>query len=388
MKLIATTNRSSKHSTKHSTSEELNNASTDGQTEDEYSPWNVFKSANWTPDGSSVLTVNEDNSVRLFVIPPDVLNTDDGMVKHLKPYATKRMPTSILSLSIYPGSSIQPGGSVYSAIAVRDVPVRLYDMLDPESKGRASFGLLANEEYLPAYATQFSSDGYSLAMGTKKAYAVFDINRPGTTPVYHLPIKGGIVSTLSHNPRDNQITALGEFDGRIRLIDQRVEKTEQLPETHPTTQANMQLLWTDSSEYILQVCRDSCEINVLDVRSNLQTVGQLAEFPGQTNQRLHISLSPNGRVHAGGHDGSISTWTSIHTPHRITTVPAHNCKYHTHPTPDSSEARGATRVWGGAPAAGGMFPGPCMPPAAGAPPQTLVAPLASLESGVGRKGDD
>jgi len=61
---------------------------------------NYFKSAQWSPDGTSLLTSSADNTIRTFILPPTLLSSPSPIT--LTPYTSHTHPTPINCLAPYP----------------------------------------------------------------------------------------------------------------------------------------------------------------------------------------------------------------------------------------------------------------------------------------------
>ncbi|RAL61111.1 hypothetical protein DID88_010450 [Monilinia fructigena] len=59
---------------------------------------NYFKSAQWTPDGTTLLTSSADNQIRTFILPPTLLD-DPCTPLTLTPYTTHSFPTPVNCLT-------------------------------------------------------------------------------------------------------------------------------------------------------------------------------------------------------------------------------------------------------------------------------------------------
>lgn len=259
----------------------------------------VFKSAYWTPDGSSLISVNEDNAIRLFIVPPDLL---EGGKKMLKPYTRRFNPTPILSSSVYPGFSLSDPATCGLVISSRNVPVKLYNALSSDSWSDASFPIFnANtESYQPAYAMAFDESANTLMCGSDRLTALFDTSRPGDDAYMTLKAPGKCSAVTTYNG----MIAVGTFEGYTRLYD---GANGELILSQKAENGVMQLITTDG-DLIYRVNRRSDHIDVLDCRMDLGKVAQLDGFQGDTNQRIHVEHGFRGELYAGGIDGNVVYW--------------------------------------------------------------------------------
>ncbi|KAA8571260.1 hypothetical protein EYC84_000588 [Monilinia fructicola] len=161
---------------------------------------NYFKSAQWTPDGTTLLTSSADNQIRTFVLPPTLLD-DPSNPLTITPYTTHSFPTPVNCLTPYPHFSLSD-----------PIP-------DPSS-------------------ILWTSPGTHFLTGTDCLISLFDISRNGSGPTTKLPtipskrhkMKGGgvgmrgILSALSlqsstdHNT-GTSILAAGTWTRCIGLYD-------------------------------------------------------------------------------------------------------------------------------------------------------------------------
>lgn len=259
----------------------------------------VFKTVYWTPDGSSLISVNEDNAIRLFIVPPDLL---EGDKKVLKPYTRRFNPTPILSSAVYPGFSLQDPATCGLVVSSRNVPVKLYNALSSDSWSDASFPIFnANtESYQPAYSMDFDGSDNTLLCASDRLTALFDTSRPGDEPFMTLKSPGKCSAVTTYNGT----VAVGTFEGYTRLYD---GANGELVLSQKADNGVMQLIPT-AGDFIYRVCRRTDHIDVLDSRMDLRKVAQLDGFRGNTNQRIHVEQGFRGELYAGCVDGNVVHW--------------------------------------------------------------------------------
>lgn len=259
----------------------------------------VFKNVYWTPDGSSLISVNEDNAIRLFIVPPDLL---EGDKKVLKPYTRRFNPTPVLSSAVYPGFSLQDPATCGLVISSRNVPVKLYNALSSDSWSDASFPIFnANtESYQPAYAMAFDGADNTLMCASDRLTALFDTSRPGDEPFMDLKSPGKCSAVATYNG----MVAVGTFEGLTRVYD---GTTGELVLSQKADNGVMQLIMTEG-HFIYRVGRRTGHIDVLDCRMDLRTVAQLKGFQGNTNQRISVEQGFRGELYSGGIDGNVVQW--------------------------------------------------------------------------------
>ncbi|KAI9852035.1 MAG: hypothetical protein M1830_006827, partial [Pleopsidium flavum] len=117
---------------------------------------NFFKSAQWTPDGTCVLTNSEDNHLRTFVLPPDLLEKDTP--HDLTSYSTLPSPEPIYTSTVYPLFNLQDPSTTLHLSTTRDHPIRLSSALHPSLL--ASYPLVSptTEAYITPHSILFTPD--------------------------------------------------------------------------------------------------------------------------------------------------------------------------------------------------------------------------------------
>jgi telomerase Cajal body protein 1 len=263
---------------------------------------NIFKSSEFAPDGSCIVTTNEDCALRLYIIPPDILDDAENGPRLLMPYSRRFGPTAILSSSVYPGFNLSDYATCVVAVSRRDVPLKLYNVLDSESLAVASFSLIRNDYFLPIYSTCFDKNSGAIACGSKNLTAIFDSSISGHEPLLESRCKGNVSAVDSRQ----DLIATGTFEGITSLLD--VTSGDHVARCE-NNKAALQLMWSKTNNHeIYRVSRNHTQIDILDTRMNLAVSRRLSNWHGTTKQRLTIDQDEYGGCYAGGIDGNIHFW--------------------------------------------------------------------------------
>lgn len=273
---------------------------------------NGFKQARFTADGASVVTVSEDCGLRQFVVPPDVLE----IKAQLRPFTRRFLSGPITDMAVYPGFRLSDYSTQYLAAAVKNVPVKLYNMGLSDSGDTATYPVWnANrEEYPQVYSLAFGSDGSTLYSGLKNKIAMHSVDAPGCEQTVTVVVEGTVSSIAV---RVDGVVALGTFEGSLVLVDEGG-----LPKSTEVRRTGIsQVSWSRDGNYVYCLVRKSDQVAIYDVRGS-RIAGWLSQFPGQTSQRLYGSPTKTGFL-AGGTDGSLHQWPGHNSIQPDIVQPAH-----------------------------------------------------------------
>ncbi|KAI9772361.1 MAG: hypothetical protein M1839_002497 [Geoglossum umbratile] len=295
---------------------------------------NIFKNAQWSPDGTCVLTSSEDNKLRTFVMPVDLL--EKGEPHSLTPFSTTSKAEPVYCTAIYPGFKLQDPSTTCFLTATRDLPIHLHDALS--SLVRATYPLISptTEKYITPHSVLWSPCGTKFICGSDALISVFDIGRIGSGPVERHPtipskrkkIVGGgvgmkgIISALSlSNQMGNGTLAAGTFTRMIGLYDSEgsgdciavfsIAQTTSKGTTSGSGAGITSLEWSPCGRYLYVAERKSTEILVYDIRVAGRKLGSLTGRTAASNQRLGIHVVPADQGHevwAGSDDGVVRVW--------------------------------------------------------------------------------
>ncbi|EYE96378.1 uncharacterized protein EURHEDRAFT_401465 [Aspergillus ruber CBS 135680] len=302
-----------------------------------YSPSNYFKGAQWSPDGTTLMTDSADHHIRTFILPPDLL--DERASPHeLSSYSTFPSAEPTYATAIYPYYSLQDPSTTLFLSSVRDHPIKLTSALAPTTMATYSLIHPTTEAFIAPHTIIYPSmlGGTHFLTGSDSLICLFDISRPGNDgPVSWMPtipskrkqIVGGgigmkgIVSAMAVNPVGDGILAAGTFTRQVGLYDSN--GSGQLLGTFSVakTEANReiggrgvtQLLWSPCGRYLYVSERKSDGVLVYDIRVTGQLLGWLRGRKAFTNQRMNMDVVPSGdgdfhEIWAGATDGFMRVW--------------------------------------------------------------------------------
>ncbi|KAI9052909.1 hypothetical protein LZ554_003181 [Drepanopeziza brunnea f. sp. 'monogermtubi'] len=301
---------------------------------------NYFKSAQWTPDGTTLLTSSADNAIRTFILPPDLLT--DTSPPPLTPYTTHPLPTPINRLTPYPYFALSDPSTTLYLSTPSSLPIRLLNALSPLTTPLATYNLISptTEAYYTPSSLLWSTQNSFLA-GTDCLIACFDVSRSGEGPTTRMPtipskrhkMKGGgigmrgIVSALSQQPSpenaDAGMLAAGTWTRWVGLYD--VGGMGGTVATWGIQEAAdgeagiggtgvSETGWSACGRYLFVVERKSRGVLVYDVRVTGRLVSWLVGREAETNQRLGVGLFEGEKgteVWAGGTDGVVRVWEGV-----------------------------------------------------------------------------
>ncbi|KAI9842203.1 MAG: hypothetical protein M1837_007416 [Sclerophora amabilis] len=298
-------------------------------------------------DGTTILTSSEDNILRTFVLPPNLLEESPNP-HELEPYSTSSSPEPIYASCIYPHFNLQDPRTTIYLSSPRDHPIALCSSIPPpdgtHSPILASYPLVhaPTEAYLTPHSLLFTTAGTHFLAGSDSLISLFDLSRTGEAPVTQLPtipskrkklVGGGvgmkgIISAMATTPDTagtaSTLLASGTFTRSVGLYDaegsgscvavfsivedQRRNSTRKLGAGGGITQ----LQWSACSRYLFVAERRSDAVLVYDIRVAGKKLGALWGRFARTNQRLGISVARTetggDEVWAGGLDGVIRVW--------------------------------------------------------------------------------
>ncbi|MEW5303339.1 MAG: hypothetical protein WDW36_006041 [Sanguina aurantia] len=296
---------------------------------------NFLKGVKWSPDGSCLLTASDDNWLRIFDLPQNVLYANAHGDAHGD--ASGCQGTGSRSSSGQGGSSadslsaglrVQEGETIYdyawySRMTVTDAasccfasssrghPIHLWDACGGSL--RATYrGFNAVDEVAPAYSLCFSRDGQKLFAGYPRGIYVFDVNRPGRqyrkieTHKKHQDCVPGIISCMDFSPDGNTFAA-GSYGKVVGLYDSRSHDLTLTLSGH--TGGLTQVMFSKDGNYLYSGARQDPHILCWDVRFNAGEVYRMARATATTNQRVHFHVEPCGRhLATGGAGGAMKVF--------------------------------------------------------------------------------
>ncbi|GAO46310.1 WD40 repeat-like protein [Saitoella complicata NRRL Y-17804] len=281
-----------------------------------------FKSVQWSPDGSTLLSVIENNHLQSWIVPPDILEPTNLTTRTLSPYTTTRSAESIHAALFYPFYSLQNPSTCLYLASSRDHPIHLHNSLTDQVVG--SYPNINHvERFLAANSMCFAPDGAHFVVGTMERIAVFDVHRLGTGPMSVIPTvrkfdsmsQQGVISALAIAPSSPSLLAAGSYSRTVGLYDISAPPRSSCVAVYPVESKSggvTQVVWSTCGRYLYVVSRRSDGIEVWDIRGTGEVLGSLRGRNAFTNQRISIDISPDGRsLLSGSVDGKMREWNAV-----------------------------------------------------------------------------
>ncbi|PWY91727.1 WD40 repeat-like protein [Aspergillus sclerotioniger CBS 115572] len=298
---------------------------------------NYFKGAEWSADGTTLLTDSADHHIRTWILPQDLLE-EKGSHQELLPYSVLPSAEPTYTTTMYPFFSLQDPSTTLFLSSIRDHPIRLASALSPTSVATYSLVNAMTEAFITPHSMIYPSvlGGTHFLTGSDSLICLFDVSRPGNDgPVTSMPtipskrkqvVGGGvgmkgIISAMAMDPTGGGILAAGTFTRHVGLYGSHgtgeslgtfsIAKTE--AHCHIGGRGITQLLWTPCGRYLYVAERKSDGVLIYDIRVTGQLLGWLQGRKALTNQRMKIDVVPSGdggshEIWAGGTDGCMRVW--------------------------------------------------------------------------------
>ena len=289
---------------------------------------NYFKSAQWSPDGTTILTSSADNTLRSFILPADLLTPPHP--QQLQPYAVHRSPEPLYATAFHPSYNLQEPSTCLTLASPRSLPIR---MSSPFTADRilASYPLVSptTEAWIAPHSLLFNPpEVNTFFAGSESCVSVFDVNRDGDGPVTRMHTtpsrRGGaaaqgqgmkgIVSALGMSSEG--MLAAGTYSKWVGLYDGfgrggnagvfSVGTEDEVERGGGITQ----VLWSVCGRYLCVVERASDGVGIWDIRGTGKRLACLRGRNARTQQRLSVEVM-GGEVWAGALDGVVRVWEGL-----------------------------------------------------------------------------
>ncbi|KAI3329403.1 hypothetical protein HD806DRAFT_482886 [Xylariaceae sp. AK1471] len=334
-----------------------------------------FESAQWTADGTALLTYSSTNLISGYILPEDLLSTDKGPLT-LKPQARIQLPEPSNVLSGAPYFSLAEPWTQQLLVSARDHPLQLFFLAPPSSSSSSSststssrspissypFTKVRSETFLTATSLLWPSPGTHFIAGNRSLLARFDVQRTGEGPVTrirtipserHLSKGGGVgmrgtVSALGGQPMDigsgASLVAAGTWTRWIGLYDfaqagecvatwsiaaavKDIGTNEKVNGIGSGDKSGTldgiggdgitQTVWSPCGRYLVICERKSHGALIYDVRVTGKLLGYLTGRDALGNQRVACDVFPGTdesggfEVWSGTSSGTVKVWEGV-----------------------------------------------------------------------------
>ena len=311
---------------------------------------NNFREARFSNDGTTIITQNEDQCLRTFILPEDLLEASSD-AKQLSPYNVIKSPTNIQAYAIYPNFSLSDVATTVALSSTRDLPIRLVNVLY-EDHVQATYPLIhpQTEAYIAPSSIAWTRDGTHFVTGSMNLLSCFDSSVSGAGSILeHRTASSRSEKRQAVTPRTRtcvgQISALsincdgmlaaGTLRGEIALYSNEgagecttafsVDSADS-DEKQISGDGVTQLAWSLCGTYLFVAERQSDVLQVFDTRNTHRRVSYLSGRKALTSQKLGMDVVSSRHGHevwAGGTDGCVRMWenpgrtSGEHLPDRV-----------------------------------------------------------------------
>ena len=289
---------------------------------------NYFKSAQWSPDGTTILTSSADNILRSFILPADLLAPPHPQKLH--PYAVHRSPEPLYATAFHPSYNLQEPSTCLTLASPRFLPIRLFSPFTAD-RLLASYPLVSptTEAWIAPHSLLFNpQEVNTFFAGSESCVSVFDVNRDGACPVKRmhttLSWRGGaagqgqgmkgIVSALGISSEG--MLAAGTYSRWVGLYDGfgrggtagifSVGTEDEVERGNGITQ----VIWSMCGRYLCVAERASDGVGIWDIRGKGKRLAWMRGRNATTQQRLSFEVM-GGEVWAGAVDGVVRVWEGL-----------------------------------------------------------------------------
>ncbi|CAH8444916.1 unnamed protein product [Schistosoma turkestanicum] len=268
---------------------------------------NYLRGCLWSPDGSCILTNSHDNILRLFNLPPSILENNGEEPSLFRPEEMKSVlmmheKELIYDYCWYPLMCSADPVSCCLASTSRRNPIRLWDAFS--GLIRATYTPINHlGEVASASSLSFSSNGQRLYAGFHRYIQVFDVSRPGSESVRRpklgkKPFQGGIISCIGVlNDPSRNIYATGSYNGTVCIFSEPGNLITRLfSHQSGVTQVTLTKTFAGKSGapwYVLVGGRMDSRIFVWDAR-NLVNPITIVHRRIENHQKFQFDVEPTG----------------------------------------------------------------------------------------------
>lgn len=277
---------------------------------------NYLRGCKWSPDGTCLLTNSNDNKLRIYNIPTELMDSKNHEITSNQ--IVKESDT-VYDFCWYNKMSSADPDSCCFLTTCKDSPVHMWDM--NTGKLKCTYRPYNHlDEMTTAHSLCLSLDGNKLYTGFNRMIRVFDVSRPGRqciqrpTFVKHQG-QPGIISCIAASPQGGGIYAAGSYARAIALYHEPdgnmlcMFEGQQGGVTH--------IAFSPDGTKLYSGGRKDPEILCWDLRKPGQILFVVLRLC-ETNQRLYFDQDGSGRhLVSGCHDGAVSVWDTSRLPVKV-----------------------------------------------------------------------
>ncbi|KAI1806711.1 hypothetical protein F4811DRAFT_121973 [Daldinia bambusicola] len=307
-----------------------------------------FETAQWTADGTALLTSSSSNLISGYIVPEDLLSPTATRPLKLTPQATIQLPEPSNVLAGAPYFRLAEPWTQQLLVSARDHPIQLFYLSSPSSSSSSpspspasSYPLTQSrsETFLTATSLIWPSPGTHFITGSRNLLARFDVTRTGEEPLVrvktipserHISKGGGVgmrgtISSLAAQPPDANyasLVAAGTWTRWVGLYDFAQAGGSAAVAAWSIASAAtrdagiggngvVQTIWSPCGRYLLVGERKATGVLVYDVRVAGKLLGWLAGREALGNQRISCDVYPgqDGSGGGGGGEAGFEVWS-------------------------------------------------------------------------------
>ncbi|XP_019863266.1 PREDICTED: telomerase Cajal body protein 1-like [Amphimedon queenslandica] len=264
---------------------------------------NYFRGCKWSPDGTCILTCNNDNILRLYNLPDELYSSPfpDDILPEMVPVVSAREGEIIYDYAWFPRMSSHDYATCCFASSSKNSPVHLLDAYD----GRLRCSYLSYnhlDELISPHSLCFSLDGSKLYTGYQNMIKVFDTSIPGRdsktiTMSDDENSQCGIVSCIAMNPSCATDFVIGTYSGSVSFYSEIAKGS--LFSISSYKKGISQIMFSPCGNYLFFSERKSFTLGIVDIRKYTVTLDDITRTVN-TNQRIYFDISKDGDCLATG----------------------------------------------------------------------------------------
>jgi telomerase Cajal body protein 1 len=309
-----------------------------------------YTNAQWTPDGTAMVSLRSDKMVSVFVLPHSLLEPQPHPYS-LEHQSSIKLPEPTQAVAIAPYFSLQDPTSQLLLVAPKDHPIQMYHAFPADSPIPApisTYKLIRSETeaYLTPSSLLWFSPGSQFITGALNRLSLFDVSRPANwgavATILTMPnrrskaigtgvgMRGHVASLAFQHPDKSGLSliAAGTRTRWIGLYDilhmgdatanwSIANVAEREFGAEIGGKGIVQTVWSPCGRYLIINERDSSGLLVYDVRGTGRPLSVLLGRCSSTPQRLSCDVfqgtggSGTFEVWAGTQDGKVLVWENV-----------------------------------------------------------------------------